>query len=173
MSNCLIFNKNQTLTKNVNDVKLIQEINQLVLSTTLVTIIIRTNDFVLVFENDIIENDVPIIENIVFIHKHLTDIEYIKIKIDAAIKFGQELITEYSAQNVLMGITQEGMTGVVRKRLEQVFLAISTGSLYDAILEIKAIPAENKDNKYITDIRLLNVVNRIETYLGAPLSTDL
>jgi len=93
--------------------------------------------------------------------------------INAAMKFGKELLVKFAAGNVLLGITQAGMTGSVRKTMLQVISAVETGSLYDAISEAKAIPLEAKDEVFITDARILDFVNRIEAYLGIPLSESL
>lgn len=90
-----------------------------------------------------------------------------------AIYFGNNVIVEAATENVLLGITQFNMTGTVRKVLSQVNSALSTGSLYDAIDEIRAIPPENKDARFVTDARLLATINKIETYLGLTLSTEV
>ena len=97
----------------------------------------------------------------------------VAIIVAGAMAFGSQLIQEIAAENISLGITQDGMSGVVRKALSEVVLALMTGSLYDAIDEIRAIPVEKKDPKYITDTRLLAAINKIETYLGQPLSTSL
>lgn len=91
----------------------------------------------------------------------------------SAMSFGQNLMVEFAAENIKMGITQEGMTKTVREAMADVVLAIQTGSLYDTIDEIKAIPAASKDGKYITDDRLLEYLNKIETYLGISVSQSL
>lgn len=98
---------------------------------------------------------------------------YIEGVIARAIAFGQTLITAYAAQNVLLGITQAGMTSTVRERMAGVISALQTGSLYDVIAEAKAIPSGDKDATFITDARLLSFVNQVETYLGIALSTSL
>lgn len=102
-----------------------------------------------------------------------TNMSMIQKIVSEAILEGQRLIMEFAAENVAMGITQDGMTSVVRKNLEQVTLALMTGSLYDAITEIRLIPNDQKDLKYITDARLLQFINKIETYLKIPLSSTL
>lgn len=91
----------------------------------------------------------------------------------SAMSFGQNLMVEFAAENIKMGITQDGMTKTVRTAMADVMLAIQTGSLYDAIDEIKAIPGESKDAKYITDARLLKYLNKVEEYLGVSLSQSL
>lgn len=93
--------------------------------------------------------------------------------ISAAIQFGHKTVVEFAAENVLLGITQLGMTSPVRAATAKVVSALSTGSLYDAIGECRAIPAEQKDLVFVTDIRLLQFINKIEAYLGLPLSTEL
>jgi hypothetical protein len=51
--------------------------------------------------------------------------------------------------------------------------ALQTGSLYEAIANAKAVPSGNKDATFITDVRILSFVNKIESYLGITLSTSL
>jgi hypothetical protein len=88
-------------------------------------------------------------------------------------RFGQGLIDKFAAENIAMGITQAGMTGTVRRAMVDVVSALWTGSLYDAMTEARAIPAESKDGTFITDARLLSFVNSIEDYLKIPRSTSL
>jgi hypothetical protein len=90
-----------------------------------------------------------------------------------AINFGMQIMKDFTKENMVLGITQDGMTGTVRKAMIEVISALQTGSLYDAIAEAKAIPQESKDAKYITDARLLSFVNKIEEYLGIELSQSL
>jgi hypothetical protein len=91
--------------------------------------------------------------------------------INDAAAFGQAITSEFAAENVLMGITQLNMTGVVMTALADVNDALLTGSLYEAISRIKALPSTAFDNRFITPDRLLVVLNKIENYLGIPLST--
>jgi hypothetical protein len=99
---------------------------------------------------------------------------YVESVINASMTFGAKVMREFSAQNVLLGITQAEMTGLVRERMAHVISALQTGSLYDAIAQAKAIPSEDKDATFITNARLLTFVNKVETYLGiSPLSTSL
>lgn len=86
--------------------------------------------------------------------------------IKAAIDFGSELLVEFSTENVVMGITQDGMTKQVRQAMSEVISALQTGSLYDAIDEIGNVPENAKDGKYITDARLQEYRLKIEEYLG-------
>lgn len=90
-----------------------------------------------------------------------------------AMDFGAIIIREFSSENVLLGITQLGKTGEVLDKLQSVLVAVQAGSLYEAINRIKAVPVEDYDLVFITEARLLGFCNKIETYLGLPLSTSL
>jgi hypothetical protein len=90
-----------------------------------------------------------------------------------AMAMGAQIIKEFAAENIALGITQAGMTTRVRLVTGDIVNALSTGSLYDAITAARSIPAESKDPTFVTDVRLLTCVNKIETYLGLPLSSTL
>lgn len=93
--------------------------------------------------------------------------------IDLYFQKGQELISEFIKENLMLGITQAGKTSVVRKAMSEVFSALQTGALLDAIAELRAIPAESKDAVFITDARILGYINKIETFAGLPLSESV
>jgi hypothetical protein len=99
-------------------------------------------------------------------------LDKIKFAVERAILFGQSIIAEFAAENVLLGITEASMTNQVRKVTMQVTSALNTGALYDAIAECRAIPEEDKDDVFITNDRLLTFINKIEEYLGIPLSEE-
>lgn len=86
---------------------------------------------------------------------------------------GAELIKKFAAENIRLGITQAGKTKVVRQAMAEATAALSTGSLYDAMDEMRAIPEDKKDATFITDERLLAAINEIEAYLGLPASEEL
>jgi len=102
-----------------------------------------------------------------------TAIANVQNALSAAKAFGEQIMNEFTVENIMLGITADNMTGTVRKNMSEVIIALQTGSLYDAITEAKAIPIEDKDMKYITDARLLSFVNKIETELGIALSISL
>lgn len=90
-----------------------------------------------------------------------------------AVAFGNQLVEDFSVENVVLGITVDMMTGPVLTKMSPVSDALRSGSLHEAISRLKSIPAQDKDVKYITDVRLLDAVNKIETFLGVPLSQTL
>ena len=97
----------------------------------------------------------------------------IKDKVKSAIEFGQSILVEFSAENIMSGITQAGMTKSVRTTMAGVSNALMTGSLYDAIAEAKAIPSQLKDSKFVTNARLLKYVNKVEDFLGINRSQNI
>ena len=88
--------------------------------------------------------------------------------IENAITYGNRLLVEFAAENVLLGITQAGKTSEVMNKLTSVSDAVSTGSLYEAVSRIKAIPLSDYDSTFITMARLVLFANKIESYLGIP-----
>jgi hypothetical protein len=86
---------------------------------------------------------------------------------------GDSILKDFIAENVLLGITQDGMTATVLSRMGEVIDSLQTGSLYDAIQKARDIPASYYDAKYITPTRLLIFINRVEKYLGLPISGAL
>ena len=89
-----------------------------------------------------------------------------KAILKAARVFGDNLITEFGAENMVLGITQDGMTNKVRKAMSEITNALITGSLKDAIDEIDEISEADKDDKYITDERLAEFKAKILSFLG-------
>lgn len=93
-----------------------------------------------------------------------------QVAVGKAITFGQKLITKFAAENVMLGITQDGKTGEVLDKMGPVMIALQSGSLYEAITRAKAISPSVYDSKYVTHDRLYAFINEIEAYLGLQLS---
>jgi len=87
-----------------------------------------------------------------------------------AMSFGKDLTLEFCAENVLLGITQAGMTDKVRTVLDSSFRAIETGSLYEALTKLKNVSESDKDQIFINNTRLLKYINKIEIYLNIELT---
>ena len=90
-----------------------------------------------------------------------------------AIAQGLIISEAFTAENIAMGITQAGKTDDLLTACERVFYCLQAGSLYSAIAAAKSIPAELKDATFLTNARLLIMVNKLEAYLGLPLSETL
>lgn len=130
-------------------------------------------DVMIFFTEDLTSPQVSTLNSIVATHQPVLVQEVVETSIRNAIKFGEKMLVTYAAENIMLGITQDGMTGTVIDRLGSVIVCLQSGSLYDVIARIKAIPVEHYDSKYITAVRLLSFVNKVEDYLGLPRSTSL
>ena len=131
-----------------------------------------------VYSEEIIEEaaDLPNLQEIIDLADNYIEYcaaEDLKRKVESALGYGQGLIAEFIRENLVLGITQAGRTKVVRKAMNEVISCLQTGSLYDAIDELRLIPAEDKDPTFITDVRILSYINKLETYLGITLSTEV
>jgi hypothetical protein len=91
----------------------------------------------------------------------------------AAIAYGQTMMAQFAGENLQLGITAAGKTKVVRLAMQEVTNCLTTGSLIEAIDEIKAISPANYDLTFITADRLLTACNQLEAFCGLPLSTSL
>jgi hypothetical protein len=100
-------------------------------------------------------------------------VSYFEYVMADAVEFGQRLLLRFGGENVALGITQRGMTTTVRLYMANVINCLITGSLYDAMAQVRAVPPEHKDDTFITDARLLVFVNSIEDYLGMSRSVSL
>lgn len=92
--------------------------------------------------------------------------EVIKRKILAAMEFGRNLMAEYGSQNVLAGFTLEQIQDIMA-RTSKVQAALSTGSLYVALVELDAVET---DEVVVTTARITECRNKIQAYLGIPLT---
>lgn len=99
----------------------------------------------------------------------------IKRTIRDAIDFGRGVIEDFATENVLMGITQEGLTGYALENSTFLIHALNSGSLYEAYkcmtgLELDGVtPYSNAiktDDKFFARDRLDNYAKRIAEYLG-------
>lgn len=86
--------------------------------------------------------------------------------------FGQQLADEFAIENVVMGITSAQST-IVMTRLSDIMQALERGYLETALERVHSFNRNQFYLNFITVPRLLSYVNRIETHLGLPLSTDL
>ncbi len=97
--------------------------------------------------------------------------------IQAAMQFGQNLILEFAAANVLAGITQAGQTQAVLDYTSNLTTCLTTGSLYAAIGDIEAMISDTSTTKanlspFITNNILYNYLNQVQTYMGLPVTPN-
>lgn len=126
--------------------------------------------------------------NVVAAHVAQTTSEGLALYLDGTVfPFVKDLIRDFAAENISMGITQAGKTGPLLGMFAKQYDINSdgrpyslkdtfdTGSLYESrriLQHLRDNPTEfNGLSPYVTDARLLAMKNKIETLLGLPLST--
>jgi len=95
-----------------------------------------------------------------------------KAQFQAAKSFGVSLVADFSLENVILEISNIESDAVLSK-MSGVLEALSNGYLETAILRSKGIDSGDYDSEFITEARLLEYVNKIETFLGITLSETL
>lgn len=94
---------------------------------------------------------------------------YIEEKIKQAIAFGQQLMIEFSSQNVLMGITQQNKTKAVSDYLNEVQRYLLSGSLYEVVKEIDRLQQAGIPENlapFVTQERLNQFKQKILNFLN-------
>jgi hypothetical protein len=92
----------------------------------------------------------------------------IQAAINAATDFGNSLIVNYSVQNVLLGISQSGMTQAVTDYGANLQRYLTNGTLYAAIDELNTLIAAGAPSNlapYVTNDILYSYLNQIQTWL--------
>lgn len=87
--------------------------------------------------------------------------------------FMNNLLVQFNTENLILGIDADNMVDEVLTVMAPVLVAMQSGSPTSAIKRAKAIPTGSYDSKYVTAARLLAYCNKIEAFLGLPLSTSL
>lgn len=111
------------------------------------------------------------LEGIVTEHEAQSADEYIRDVVLEAKNFGLRVENDFIVENVKLGITQLGLTNHVRKTLREVRDAVGSGSLKDAVTEIKNLNSADFDATILTPARLLAFRNKLEQWLQVPLAT--
>lgn len=182
--------KTDTLTNDVNPIKLESEINLNQNITSEINHILgRYDGFDVVFKTEPAAAELTELKDVVIAnHEHITTAESLRDYLDTQVfPFISELIHTFAAENIAMGITQAGKTGEVLGIFEERYSvgyvhpvslkgSFDTGSLYVSLEVLQHV--RDNPNEYtglapfVTDARLLEMKNKIETFLGVtPLST--
>ena len=173
-------------TKTINSDKLKVEISAAGLSAPSS---INTNGTAvsIIYASDLSSENQTTLSTTVTNHVAQTTAEYLRKYLDGTVyPFTQGLIATFAAENIAMGVTQAGkaddLLGLFGHHFDigsmypvSLKSAFDTGSLYVSLVIIQ----HWRDNPsvydglspFVTDARLLTLKNRIETFLGAPLST--
>jgi len=123
------------------------------------------------FPSPLSEQNEILLQTIVDSHDHLANLDFVRAIVSGAMDFSRELMISFAAENVAMGITQAGKTKLIADACQQAFYYLSTGSLYEARTEMLNITIEENMAPFLTNARRNAFVNKIEAYLGIPLTT--
>lgn len=168
MSNSVVYLKTQTLKNNVNLIKLQSEVEASNINKNIMNMVDSNTEFIVVFDQNLSVEEKNELDSIVSNHNFLTIEEEIQLRVKSAINFGQELILNFAAENVLMGITQAGKTKDVADYLADLTRYAQTGSLYEVINEIDRLQAAGLPvdlEPFITQTRLNNFKQQILDFL--------
>jgi hypothetical protein len=159
-------------SKEVNVEKLDNEIKNSSLFGKYQGLVLTGNDLYINTTN-FSQEEIDLLTNIINAHSSsLLISQYAKMKRIAAQEFGEKIYNDFIDENITLGITQLGLTSHIRKALFQVSDAVKSGSLYDAIIEIKSLDPVVFDSAILTSARLLIFRNKIEEFLNiSPRST--
>ena len=154
------------------------------ISSLLIYIEVIENTTILHFNSTLSQEIINLIEIVVSEHEGLSPeikevykilpnkliIDSITNSINSAVKFGNDLIRGFTIENVALGITQRGLTNHVLNVTQKLIICLQTGSLYQAIEEIKNIDPNNLDTIILNPTRLLTFRNKLEKYLNITIS---
>lgn len=87
-------------------------------------------------------------------------------------EYAKGLLAEFAAENKLLGIT-DAQTATLIENHSFLIQAVKMGYFPTAIYMIKNMPSEKKDGTFVTDARLLKIVNKLESFSGLPQSSSL
>jgi len=124
------------------------------------------------FSRDLLAGEITTLETIVNSYIKTAEMKIASEKMDSAREFGTRVINDFINESVSLGITQLGLSNHVRKSTKEATDALMKGALYDAIDEIKLIPATDFDLTILTAGRLLYVKNLLEKYLNLPVTAS-
>lgn len=162
------FNKEVNIEKLTNEIKSDPTIGSYILGCSEVA----ANTVVVHSTQGLSSSEENILTGIIDSHTiALSQAEQVRQIVANAISFGESLIFEFTIENVLLGITQLGLTSHVRQVTKDIITALQTGSLYDAISLVRVLDSNDFDSTILTPERLLFFRNKIETYLGIPLAS--
>lgn len=146
-----------------------QEVESLQLSSAVQAVVESPQDVLVVLTNDVQAADQQAIDAAAAAHVAKTSQDIVRETVAAAIAFGQDLIVDFAAENVLMGITQAGKTKDVADYLSNVMRYAQSGSLYEVIAEVDRLVADGLPanlEPFITTARMAEFKSRVEAYLG-------
>ena len=142
---------------NINTAKLFTELSEF----PIITVTTEDQTVFVHMERELSLEEKESMDTIVQNHNPI-DINFIKRRVESAMQFGRDLMAEYGASNVILGLTNEQIKHVI-SITKDLQLALNAGSLYVALDEIELIEVDGiiLTNEIKTEFR-----NKIQDYLG-------
>jgi hypothetical protein len=109
------------------------------------------------------------VDSIVAAHSAVAVKEMVQNRIVKSMQFGQQILIEYTVQNVLEGITQSGKTKQVVEYCAKILMYIQSGSLVEVCNEVDRLIAAGIPGNlapYITESKLLAFKAKIQAFLA-------
>lgn len=163
-----------TLNNSVNIGDLQDEISHSTIVESVLNISQFGNSFTINFSNSLTPTDKTSLDTIVANHSGNALLAYEKI-VKNAIGFFEQLMVQYAATNITLGITYYGKTKEVADYLATVMRYGQSGSLYEVINEIKVLRTSGWPSgiaTYVNDSSMQSLLNKVEEYLGVTPLTD-
>ena len=141
----------------------------------------QPGDLLVVFKTDYVDADNTIVQNYWSSATAATfqasPSQQVTNAIGAAMEFGTQMLMQFATQNVMAGITQSGKTQACIDYCHELAHCLITGSLYAAINQINTMIADTSTTKanlspFITNNVLYVFLNKVQTYLGLPLTAN-
>lgn len=88
--------------------------------------------------------------------------------LEPAIEFLTSLMKRFASENVRMGITQAGKTGLIGNALKDVAFWIPSGSAYEFEKAIGDVEITEEMAPFLTEARVTALRNEVRRYLGMP-----
>lgn len=124
----------------------------------------------LLFFEELDQQETDLVDSIFSSHEsNIFTKRYTERLIKGAVKRGNEIFTEFAAENVAMGITQAGKTKAVADYLANVDRYMRSGSLYEVLNELTKLENEGFPSElapFITSERIGRVRDMILSYLN-------
>jgi hypothetical protein len=109
------------------------------------------------------------LQEIVENHDPLDNLDFVRGLVSSAADFGREITITFAAENVAMGITQQGKTKLIADVCKDAMYYLQTGSLYEAEAEMGRIEVTEDMSPFLTELRIKDFRNKIRSYLGITL----
>lgn len=90
----------------------------------------------------------------------------VRAKVYKAVSSSNNLIKQFAAENIMLGITQAGKTKLIADTFKEVFYYAQTGSLYECLSSLDAIVITPEMSPFLTEARRTDLRNKLLNLLA-------